>query len=220
MEPDGHLSKIDGSTTPLSSANAQPGCIVFDSCGQKLIVSEKATNNLSVFKVQMDGTLCGPIVNKSNGNVPFGSAILEKGILLVSEAGPNALSSYLVDKSGVLNVISGSVLNYQSATCWVCVDPREKYAYTSNAGNGTITKYEIDCWGRLTVNESVPSISQGIGAPLDSVIDKLGKNLYVLNGNDGSISVFKIGENGHLVLLQVYMDTNLPQKGAQGLAIL
>lgn len=220
VEPDGRLGKICGSTTSLSSSNAQPGCIVFDCWGQKLIVSEKATNNLSVFRVQGNGILCGPILNKSNGNVPFGSTILKNGILLVSEAGPNALSSYGVGDHGVLNVISGSILNNQSATCWVCVDPTERYAYTSNAESGTITQYGIDRWGRLTMVESVPSTPQGVGGPLDSGIDMFGRNFYVLNGNGGSISVFEIGENGKLMLLQVYMDTNLPQKGAQGLAVL
>ena len=58
------------------------------------------------------------------------------------------------------------------------------------------------------------------GAPLDSAIDQSGQSLYVLNGNEGSISAFKIGENGHLSLLQVYRDTKLPQMGAQGLVAL
>lgn len=220
VEADGHLSKISGSTTPLSSSNAQPGCIIFDHCGEKLIVSEKATNCLSVFQVLCNGTLSGLVASQSNGNVPFGSTVLGNGVLLVSEAGPNALSSYTVMANGGLNVISGSVLNHQSATCWVCADPRERHAYTSNAGSGTITNYCVDCWGRLSVIESIPSVPQGTGAPIDNGIHRSGENFYVLNGNEGSISVFRIEENGHLVLLQVCADENLPQKGAQGLAIL
>jgi 6-phosphogluconolactonase (cycloisomerase 2 family) len=220
IEADGHLRNICGSTTSLSSANAQPGCIVFDNCGKKLIVSEKATNNLSVFQVKSNGTLIGPIVNQSNGNVPFGTAALGNGTLLVTEAGPNAMSSYTVATDGTLNVINGSVLNYQSATCWVSADPREQHAYTSNAGSGTITNYSINHGGRLTVIESIPSIPQGTGAPIDSGIDRSGRNFYVLNGNKGSISVFEIENNGNLVLMNVCIDTNLPQIGAQGLAIL
>lgn len=219
VEADGHLSKIYGSTTWLSS-DAQPGCIVFDHWGRKLFVSEKGTNNLSVFQVQRNGTLFGPMVNKSNGNVPFGSATLGNGTLLVSEAGPNALSSYSVAADGTLNVISGSILNHQKATCWVSVHPSERHAYTSNAGNGTITEYSIDCWGRLAVIENILTTPQGTGAPIDSGIDRAGQYFYVLNGNERSISVFEIEENGHLVLLQVYINTNLPQMGGQGLAIL
>lgn len=220
VETDGHLSMIPGSTTSLSSAKAQPGCIVFDYGRQKLIVSEKATNNISIFYVLRNGTLFGPIVNKSNGNVPFGSATLRNGILIVSEAGPNALSSYAIVPDGTLNVISGSILNNQSATCWVCVDPMERHAYTSNAGSGTITDYRIDRFGRLAVIGSILSTPEGTGAPLDNGIDSSGQYFYVLNGNEGSISVFKIEETGQLIPVQVYTDTNLPQKGAQGLAIL
>ena len=74
--------------------------------------------------------------------------------------------------------------------------------------------------GSLTVVGSIPSTPQGTGAPLDSAIDKSGQNFYVLNGNEGSISAFKIAENGKLSILQVYKDTKLPLVGAQGLAIL
>lgn len=220
VEADGRLREICNSTALLSYADAQPGCVVFDHCGQKLIVSEKGTNKLSVFQVLGNGTLSGPIVNPSYGSVPFGSAVLDSGILLVTEAGTNALSSYAVERNGVLNVISGSVLNYQSATCWVSVEPRERYAYTSNAGSSTITEYCIECPGRLSVIDNIPSVPQGTGAPIDSGIDRTGRYFYVLNGNEGSVSVFRIEENGCLTLLQVYTDTNLPVTGAQGLAVL
>lgn len=220
VEADGRLRRICNSTAPLSSANAQPGCIVFDHCGHKLIVSEKGTNKISVFQVLSNGTLSGPVANRSNGSEPFGSAALDNSILLVTEAATNALSSYAVKENGVLDVISGSVLNHQSATCWVSVEPRERYAYTSNAGSGTITEYSIACRGRLSVIDSIPSVPQGMGAPIDNGIDRTGRYFYVLNGKEGSVSAFKIEENGCLVLLQVFTDTNLPMTGAQGLAVL
>lgn len=219
VSADGHLGQISGGKKPLSAANAGPGCVVISNPGHKLVVSEKTTNALSIFQVQSDGTLLRLKIYRSIGTVPFGSAFLNNNLLLVSEAGPNALSSYFVAADGVLSVISGSVLNNQKATCWVSIDSKEKHAYTSNAGSGTITDYLINNDGSLTVVGSISSTPHG-GAPLDSAIDKSGQNFYVLNGNEGSISAFKIGENGHLSLLQVYKDTKLPQMGAQGLAVL
>ena len=216
---DGRLSQISGGAMPLSAANAGPGCVVISNLGHQLVVSEKTTNALSIFQVQSDGTLLPLKIYRSIGAVPFGSAFLNN-LLLVCEAGPNALSSYTVAADGVLTVISGSVLNNQKATCWVSVDSKGKYAYTSNAGSGTITDYLINNDGSLTVVGSIPSTPQGTGAPLDSVIDKSGQNFYVLNGNEGSISAFKIDTNGHLSLFQVNRDTKLPQVGAQGLAVL
>jgi 6-phosphogluconolactonase len=220
VSADGHLSQISGGTMPLSASNAGPGCVVISNLGHKLVVTEKATNALSIFQVQSDGTLLRLKIYRSIGAVPFGSAFLNNNLLLVSEAGPNALSSYTVAADGVLTVISGSVLNNQKATCWVSVNSKEKHAYTSNAGSGTITDYLINNDGSLTVVGSIPSTPQGTGAPLDNAIDKSVQNFYVLNGNEGSISTFKIDENGHLSLLQVYKDTKLPQVGAQGLAVL
>ncbi len=220
IESDGHLSIIRGSQRPLSSDNAQSRCIVSSPWDDKLVVSENVTNNLSVYGVNYNGSLNGPIVNPSNGIGPFGSAYLNNNLLLVSEVGPNALSSYDVTNNGILNVISGSVLNNQTATCWVSVNPDENYAYTSNAGSGTITFYRINRGGTLTVVESIPSTPNRAGSPIDSVIDRCGQNFYVLNGSEGSISVFEIKKNGHLVLLQIYQDTKLPQIGSQGIAIL
>jgi 6-phosphogluconolactonase len=220
IESDGHLSIIKHSQRPLSSNNAQSRCIVSNVSGDKLVVSETITNNLSVYEVNYDGSLEGPIITPSNGTGPFGSAYLNNNLLIVSEVGPNALSSYRVRDNGKLNVISGSVLNNQLATCWVSVNPGENHAYTSNAGSSTITRYHINHEGILTVIESIPSTPKGTGSPIDSAIDRCGQNFYVLNGSEGSISVFKIKENGHLALLQIYQDTELPQIGAQGMAIL
>lgn len=219
ISADGHLSQISGGAMPLSAGNAGPGCVVISNLGNKLVVSEKTTNALSIFQVQSDGTLLRLKIYRSIGAVPFGSAFLNN-LLLVSEAGPNALSSYIVAADGVLTVISGSVLNNQKATCWVSVDSKGGHAYTSNAGSGTITDYLINNDGSLTVVGSILSTPQGTGAPLDSAIDKSGRNFYVLNGNEGSISAFKIDENRQLSLLQVYKDTKLPQVGAQGLAVI
>ena len=78
--------------------------------------------------------------------------------------------------NGVLDVISGSVLNNQAATCWVSVDPDDHNAYTSNSGNGTITQYRIMNGGILTVVETIPSTPNTTGTPIDSGIDMYGKN--------------------------------------------
>ncbi|NLN86911.1 MAG: lactonase family protein [Syntrophomonadaceae bacterium] len=216
----------DGSLTfigsfPLSTPDAQPSCVVFSPNGRLLVVSERTTNILSVYLVNGDGTLNGPVANPSNGASPFGEVFLRKGFLLVAEAGPNALSSYTADTNGNLDVISGSVINGQVATCWVAVTRRERFAYTANAGNGgTITRYRINNDGTLFVKETVFSTLFGTGAPLDTAVSRDGRNLYSLNGNQGSISVFKIGRYGRLFRVEVFEPTGLPEIGAQGLAVI
>lgn len=211
---DGRLSRVD--SVPLSTANAGPGCIA--ASGRQLVVSEKTANILSVFLIQSGGTLTGQRLFRSMGTVPFGSAFFGN-FLFVTEAGPNALSSYTLAADGELTYNSASVPNNQQATCWVSVDPTGRHAYTSNAGSGTITDYLIGSGGTLSVVENVPASSVGASAPLDSAVDRSGRFFYVLDGSSGAVSAFQIDGNGRLTLLQVFRDTKLPRVGAQGLAV-
>ncbi len=216
----GFLYAIPCSTRPLSEAHAQPACIVYSRCHRVVVVSELSTNRLSVYHVHKNGLLEGPTVTASVGTAPFGSTFLFNGVLLVSEAGPNALSSYDVLADDHLATISGSVLNGQSGTCWVSATPDARNAYTSNAGSRTITRYSIFDNGSLTAMSSISSTEDGSGVPIDSVVDNRGRNLYVLNGNQGTISIFDIEQPGTLDFRHLFTDTNLPMLGAQGLAIL
>ncbi|MEN6328267.1 MAG: beta-propeller fold lactonase family protein [Syntrophomonas sp.] len=219
IRKDGRLTQIDDSTHSLSTPNAQPACVVFSPNGRRLVVSELNNNILSVFRVNRDGTLTGPVISDSSGAGPFGSVFLSTGLLLVAEAGANALSSYTVDRDGTLDVISDSVPNGQIATCWVAKSRSEHFAFTSNTGSGTITTYLIEDNGKLMIVDIAYSTLKEIAAPIDSGVSKDGCNFYVLNGNQGSISVFYIGNNGQLTLLQVIRDVGLPILGAQGLAV-
>jgi 6-phosphogluconolactonase (cycloisomerase 2 family) len=56
------------------------------------------------------------------------------------------------------------------------------------------------------------------GAPIDNGISMDGRNFYVLNGNQGSISVFCIRDQGGLTRLQVIDTPQIPNTGTQGLA--
>ncbi|ABX42076.1 lactonase family protein [Lachnoclostridium phytofermentans] len=218
VDENGRLTEIIDSTKSLSSKNARPTCIVINYNGKKIAVSELNTNLISVFTVQPDGSLTGPIVSNSSGSGPFGSVFLTNEILLVTEAGTNALSSYIVNHNGTLSVISSSVLNFQAATCWVAISEDGRFAYTSNAGTHTITTYEVEYDGHVSVSNIIYSTKDGSNAPIDSGVCT--NYLYVLNGNEGSISVFITGREGKLIRKQVFSNTQLPNLGSQGLAIL
>ncbi len=219
IDPCGGLCPIAGSRQPLSEAHAQPACVAISPCARALVVTERSTGILSTYTVADDGSLTGPNAQPSSGAGPFGATFRFDGVLFVAEGVRSALSSYDLAEGGVLSVISGSVQNGQEATCWVSITPDGRNAYTSNAGSGTISRYELLNNGSLVVLGSETSTPDGMGAPLDSVIDRLGRNLYVLNGNQGSISVFDITQSGDIVLRQLFTDTGLPTLSAQGLAI-
>lgn len=218
---DGQLSPITGSTNSLSANNPQPSCVVISHDGRHLVVSELNTNKLTVFQINADGTLSGKTVSSSSGTKPFGSVFLSSGPLLVTEAGPNALSSYYVNSNDTLNVISASVLNGQTATCWVSKSRNEEFAYTSNAGSGTISIYRIFDNGAVLLAGIAYSTRRQIAAPLDSGVSKDGRNLYVLNGNLGSITEFEIHDDGAIIIpIKTIRNPAIPTIGAQGMAVI
>jgi 6-phosphogluconolactonase (cycloisomerase 2 family) len=219
IHQNGQLTMI--SNHDLSTPNAQPACVLFNSAGNQVVVSELTTDRLSVFRVNTNGTLSGPTVNNSNGSGPFGACFLSSGLLLVAEAGTNALSSYTLCANGVLQTVSSSVLSNQVATCWVVATQDEHYAFTSDAGSNSISTYCIDDDGTIALVTSTPSTPEGspLGAPIDSGVSHDGNNFYVLNGNQGSISVFYICQRGQLYRLQVIDCLQIPNLGVQGLAV-
>jgi 6-phosphogluconolactonase len=217
----GVLTMIPDSTRTLSAVNAKPAQVLFSLSGRQLVVSELSTNRITVFRIERNGTATLQVSNASNGAGPFGATFTRSGILLVSEAGANALSSYQLNENGTLTVISGSVPTGQQATCWVSVSKSGRFAYTSNAGSGTISVFRVLENGTLTFLENVRSTPEGTpqGAPIDNGISPNGRFFYVLNGNQGTVSAFEIGENGRLMRIQVASGEGIPVLGTQGLAV-
>jgi len=215
---DGRLGMIPGSARMLSTVNAQPACVIFSPYGGLLSVSELTTNRISIFGVYTNGVLTAPTVNPSSGTSPFGACFLSTGNLLVSEAS-GALSSYIPAADGRLAVLSGSVRNGQRATCWVVPTRDERFAYTSNAGSGTITSYRINSDGTVAVVESVAGAEGPGSGPIDNGVSEDGCYFYVLNGGFGSIAAYRIESDGRLTRLQTISNQGLPGLGAQGLAV-
>jgi len=215
----GLLYKIPNSSQQLSTLTAQPATAVFSPDGLHLVVTELNTDKISVFNVKCDGRLTRPTVNISNGAGPFGAEFLCSGILIVAESGRNALSSYSLYCNGTLGVISGSVANGQKGTSWVTVSKEQCNAYTSNVESGTISTYSIDRCGILHLTGSIMSTPENypMGLPIDSDISRDGRFFYVLNGNQGTISAFKIDCNGQLNRIQYLDYVELPTLGTQGL---
>ena len=159
----------------------------------KWLYPSLTTNHLSVFHVNKNGTLTGPIINESNGMTPFGSYFLSSGLLLVLEAGSNALSSYSLSDNGskILNVISGSVPTGQKATCWVTTTRNEQFAYAINTLSGTITTYRIDRNGALTVVGHTTSTPAGTatGLPMNVGVSKDGPKKPLVSKRESGYSI-------------------------------
>jgi 6-phosphogluconolactonase len=218
----GTLTPLAGSTQPLiGGAAADPAQVGFSSDGSLLVVTEKAGNRINTYTVDEDGLPSAPIDNPSNGTTPFGFDFNHAGTLVVSEAfggaaNASAASSYSAPDSGMLSVVSGSVANSQTASCWVVIPNNGKFAFVSNTGSGNISSYRIGPSDEaLTLANSVAGTTGMGSAPIDMTMSNNSRFLYVLAGSSQSVVAFKVNKDGTLTMVDT--EGGLPL-GSQGIA--
>jgi 6-phosphogluconolactonase len=203
---DRQMRPIPGSTRPLSAANPNPAQIEFDRSGDTLVVTERATNKITLFDVS-NGVAGNPVVRDSAGQTPFGFGIDRRNNLIVSEAfggAPNgsAVSSYRLEEAAwPLEVVSASVPTLQTAACWIVITRDNRFVYTSNTASGTISGYSLSRGGRLSLlNADGITGNTGAGSgPIDLALTRDSRFLYSLNGAGGTVSGFRVRANGQLV---------------------
>jgi 6-phosphogluconolactonase len=189
----GELIPLEGSTRLLGMGGfAQVG---FDPKGKNLIATDRS-GFILVYSVGKDGLpSMDPAISTSNGLVPFGFIFDRWDHLLVSEAGSGAVTSYDVLADGTLQVISPSVANGQTATCWIAGN--RQYAFTANTASSTISAYRVKAGkGNVVLREAVAGIGN---LDIDVAITINGRFLYTLNAGNGTVGMFKIKSEGTLV---------------------
>lgn len=206
----GNLRPIRHSTRSLSGPDISPAQISFTPGARHLVVTEKNTNLIDTYKVRANGRLRAPLVQGSAGETPFGFAFASRK-LIVSEAfggaaGASALSSYDVGRTGVLDTVSASVGDKQTAACWVVATSNGRIAYTTNTGSGSVSSYHVRHDGKLHLLHAVAG-STGAG-PTDADLSAGDSYLYSVNASDHSISGFRVGPHG--ALTPTGMVTGLP----------
>jgi 6-phosphogluconolactonase len=208
----GDLTAIPGSTRGLSGRGVMPAQVGFEPRGSRLIVTEKATNQIDVFVVNANGTLTGPSVFPSSGTTPFGFEFSRGGVLVVSEAfggasNASATSSYTIG-SGSLNTVSASVPTTETAACWVVITSNQQYAYVTNTGSNTVTGYRLAPNGTLTRLNDNGVTARTQSTPIDAAFSPNSQFLYTLDRGSGAISIFTVNANGSLT--SIGTQTGLP----------
>ena len=222
ISPAGDLSPIAGSTQPLSTNSAGPAQIAFAPGGRSLIVTEKNTNRITTYPVDQNGVAGASVQTNSSGTTPFGFSFTNAGTLVVSEAfggavDGSAVSSYAGPDNGSWAVISPSVATTETAACWIVVTNDGRFAYTTNAGSGTISGYAVR-QGTLTLLDA-SGVTGNIGAgsgPSDMAVSRDSRFLYALAGAAHQIAAFSVGADGSLTALPGWI-SGLPV-GDNGLA--
>jgi 6-phosphogluconolactonase len=198
----GELIPLPGSTRPLSTAAPDPAQIEFTPDGRVLVVTEKATNRITTYRVAL-GFASGPLAQPSAGQTPFGFAFDRRGHLIVSEAfggAPDAsvMSSYDVSRTGAISVIDPNVATTETAACWVVVTTNGRFTYTTNTGSNSISGYAIGRDGDLTLLDADGKTAVTGAGPLDMALSRSSRFLYELSGGAGEIGAFAVNSDGSL----------------------
>ena len=213
------LIPLPGSSRNLTGgASAAPAEVSFSDDGGILMVTEKGMQTIDTFTVVDGGYLNGPISNHSSGATPFGFQFNHRSLAIVSEAGAtsNALSSYRVGENGQVQLITGSLVNGQRGVCWAVVTEDGLFAYTINAGSGTISSYAVSPDGTLSLLNAAAATTGAGTAPTDPALAPGSGLLYVRVGGLGQILGFRVELNGSLT--PVAAGSGVPS-GSQGLAV-
>ncbi len=211
---DGKLDALPGSTRALSGDATGPAEVSFSPDGRELVVTEKATSLIDVYRLNGQGLSTGRTSFASAGAVPFGFSFTPSGYLAVSEAGPSSASTYRISSHGV-QTISAAVGNNQAAACWVVVTANGKYAYTGNGGGSqSISGYRVSDSGRLSLLTPDGRTGTAAAGVSDIALSRSSSFLYARLGN-GTVGAYRVTRTGALEALPVA--GGLPE-GAAGVA--
>ena len=219
---DGNLVALPASTRALSGDITGPAQVSFTKDGDVLIVTERLTNLIDTFALGDDGLAVSHRTSPSSGATPFGFAVGRNDRIFVSEAAgvPNgsSASSYSVSDSGDLAVISASVPTEQQAACWLTLSLDERFAYTANAGSGSLSGFSVAPDGALhLLNPGGVAAVIGVGShPVDMAVSRDGRFLFSLANGNGTLNSFRVTSNG--ALQQVGLATGGITASATGLA--
>jgi 6-phosphogluconolactonase len=220
VHEDGTISSLAGGRRSLPSAVGGPSTIGVTPDGRVLLVTERTANRIDLFPLDGDGRPGEGEPIASHGATPFGFDVGHDAVVVVSEAGPNAVSSYEVRDGDVLDLRAGSVPTDQEATCWVRLTRDGRFAFSVNSGSASLSGFDVDAAGRLTpVSAAVPTGSLPAGsAPLDLDVTDDNRFVFTLEAGSGGIGGFAIGHDGTLTALPGAARAVAPASGAEGLA--
>ncbi|MDX6242763.1 MAG: hypothetical protein QOE76_486 [Frankiales bacterium] len=220
------LEQVLGSTRSLGLGNAAspnfldaPAQVAVTPNGGAVVVTTKKHNSLVSFTLNHHGfPSATAVVTPSAAPVPFALTFDKAGRLLVTEASGGE-SSYTVNPDATLSVIASHVPNGQAAACWSVV--AQGHVFVANAGSATITGYNEDAAGGLTLHDaSGVTATTGAGS-VDIAATQDGQFLYEEANGAGEIDEFQVNADGSLSLLGTVAGLGAVTAGvgAEGLAV-
>ena len=227
LGPNGRLAPIPGSTVALPDG-AQPGDVLFNGTGTKLVGTRVGTSQIYSLTVGGDGRLAAapgsPFAAQGLG--PFGSEFrpTNPDQLFVSNAhnvgaGTGTISALSDSANGTLSSIGASPFaDLQTAPCWVEITHDGQFLFTVNTGSGELSRYSIASDGTLTLLGSTPvGATGGVGA-VDARLGPDGHILWVDESRIGAVGAFAVN-GGDLTELASFPDLAARLRRAHGIVV-
>src|SRR5262249_13306259 len=134
----GRLRALADANQPLSADSVGPAQVALSPDARELVVTEKGTSKIDLFRVGAFGRLDAVIATDAARRTPFGFDFTSRGDIVVSEAATTSASSYRVNRQGIA-LITGPLSDTQAAPCWVAVGRDDRHAYVANAGSASVS---------------------------------------------------------------------------------
>jgi 6-phosphogluconolactonase (cycloisomerase 2 family) len=154
------INSTTGALSPIAApiaASTTPDRVVITPNGQFVYVSNQFGNSISGYTIGGGGALsANGSASTGTSSRPLGVAINQSGTLLVAALSGATISTYVlvfsIAGNGVLSQVATGATTGSSGVnaTGVTLDPTGQYLYVSNAGNATITKFNIAGNGSLS----------------------------------------------------------------------
>jgi 6-phosphogluconolactonase len=198
---DGRLHPLPGSTVALPDS-AQPGDVLFNATGTRLVGTRVASSQIDSFVVDPAGRLHAAPGSPyaAQGVGPFGSEFrpTDPDQLYVSNAhggtGAGTVSAFHDGSAGTLTSIGASPFaDLQTAPCWVEISHDGRFLFTVNTAQPSISSYAINRDGTLTLLGSTQFKGNPAGlAPVDPHLSPDGQTLSVVDSGTDQVSTFAV----------------------------
>jgi len=182
------------------ATDRMPSAVVLSSKGDALFVANSASNSITAYAVNSDGTLTAAGSTQTQGIDPVSMAMDSAGHLFIVNEGSATISIFTVSGTDFMGPALFSTVTATTGTdpSAVAITSNGKFLYITDKVGGTVTEYNVDASGNLS-----QPVSYFVGTtPAALIITDL-KNgsadtsnfLYVGNSGSNNVSAFSICDN-------------------------
>jgi 6-phosphogluconolactonase len=197
------LVPVAGGETALMASDGDPAQVGITPDGQTLVVTERGADAIVSYPIRPDGSLGDPMAVASSGPTPYGFAFASDGTLVVTEAfraekGAAAASSYKL-ADGAPSPVTRSLGNGMSEICWAVITPDDRFAFTTNFADSTVSRFAIGADGGIVLDDAAAGGVEARRPGLrDEDLTDDGRFLYAVDADNGAVAGWSVSADGEL----------------------